>query len=81
MTKLSPNTLCYYDHAVTDLIMEKYNLERMAALRKFVTSKTHALLEDSENGLATFGCNGIFDIWENEMLTGDPRNSIYIRGE
>ncbi|MBO4311402.1 MAG: hypothetical protein IKX79_01625 [Desulfovibrionaceae bacterium] len=81
MTKLSPNSLHYYDHAVTDLMMEKYGFDRMEALRKFIGSKTHALLEDPENGLSSFGCNGIFDIWECEAVTGDPRNSIYIRGE
>ena len=81
MTKLNPDSLCYYDHAVTDLIMEKYDYDRMDALKKFVASKTHALLEDAENGLSTFGCHGIFDIWECEMITGDPKNSVYIREE
>ena len=81
MIKQFPNILYYYDHAVTDLMMEKYGFDRMEALRRFVTSKTHKLLEDSENGLSSFGCYGIFDIWECEVITGDPSNSIYIRGE
>jgi len=79
VTKQNPNSLHYYDHAVTDLIMEKYGLDRMDALRKFVESKTHALLEDPAADMMSFGCHGIFDIWENEMVTGDPRNSVYIR--
>lgn len=81
MTRPNPDTLYYYDHAVTDMIMEKYGYDRLEALKKFVDSKTHALLEDMENGLSSFGSHGIFDIWECEMVTGDPRNSIYIRGE
>ena len=81
MTRTSPSSLYYYDHGVTDLIMEKYGFGRMDALRKFVESETHALLEDQETGLTSFGCLGIFDIWENEMITGEPRNSVYIRGE
>lgn len=81
MTKISATNLYYYDHAVTDLIIEKYGLDRMEALRRFVSSKTHELLEDAETGFTSFGCKGIFDIWESEMVTGDPRNSIYIRGE
>lgn len=81
MNRLSPESLHYYDLAVTELIMDKYGYDRMAALRRFVGSKTHALLEDVENGLYAFGCHGIFDIWECEVVTGDPRNSIYIRGE
>lgn len=81
MTKLSPTNLHYYDCAVTDLIMDKYGFSRMDALRKFVESQTHAMLEDTENGMTSFGAAGVFDIWESEMITGDPRNSIYIRGE
>ncbi|MEE0958144.1 MAG: hypothetical protein UH734_08740 [Ruminococcus sp.] len=81
MTKQSPTSLQFYDHAVTDLIMEKYGYTRMDALRSFVGSHTHAMLEDAENGMTAFGAAGVFDIWESEMVTGDPRNSIYIRGE
>ncbi|MBQ8706530.1 MAG: hypothetical protein IJ523_00390 [Succinivibrionaceae bacterium] len=79
MIKQSPESLCYYDHAVTDLMMEKYGFDRMEALRRFVKSETHELLEDPENGLSSFGCVGIFEIWESEVITGDPRNSVYIR--
>lgn len=81
MKKLSPTSLQYYDHAVTDLMMAKYGFERMEALKRFVKSQTHALLEDPDCGLFSFGCHGIFDIWECEVITGDPRNSIYIRGD
>ncbi len=81
MNKQSPNTLAYYDHAVTDMMMEKYGMTRMDALRRFAGSETHALLEDPENGLSAFGAPGIFDIWESEAVTGNPRNSVYIRGE
>ena len=80
MTRLSSESLCYYDHSVTDLIIEKYGYSRLDALRKFVESDTHKLLEDVDNGLNSIGENGIFDIWENEMVTGNPHNSIYIRG-
>ena len=81
MNKLGANSLQYYDIAVSGLISEKYGIDRMEALRKFVNSETHALLEDPENGLQSFGCQGVFDIWESERSTGNPRNSIYISGE
>ena len=81
MTRHSPEGLQYYDQAVTDMMMEKYGYSRMDALRLFVKSETHAMLEDCDYGLNSFGAPGIFDIWESEMVTGDPRNSIYIRGE
>ena len=81
MNRLSPTSLHYYDMSVTELMMQKYGYSRMDAVRKFVSSKTHEMLEDNAYGLYAFGCHGIFDIWEDEMVTGDPRNSIYIRGE
>ena len=53
----------------------------MDALREFVFSETHEMLENEENGLTSFGAGAIFEMWEAEKITGDPRNSIYIRGE
>ncbi|MBR4877728.1 MAG: hypothetical protein IKU14_08465 [Rhodocyclaceae bacterium] len=81
MNRLSATTLHYYDLAVAERIMEKYGLDRMQALRRFIGSQTHELLEDVENGLSAFGDLGVFDIWECEIVTGDPKTSIYIRGE
>ena len=78
-TRQFPNSLCYYDHAVTDLMMEKYGFDRMEALRRFVCSETHALLENQDCGMSSFPCFVVFDIWECEMITGNPRNSVYIR--
>ena len=28
-----------------------------------------------------FGPDGIFNVWEAERVTGNPRNSVYIRAE
>lgn len=52
----------------------------MEALRAFVCSKTHEMLEDKEFGMTEFGAEALFEIWECEKITGNPRNSIYIRG-
>ena len=81
MSRVSATSLRYYDHAVTDLIVGKYNLDRMEALRRFVSSKTHTWLEQSEYGLQCFGAPGLFDMWESEVFTGSPLNSVYLRGE
>lgn len=81
MSRTSANTLYYYDHAVTDKMMDKYGFSRMDALRAFVSSETHRLLEDTDYGLLSFGAGGIFDMWEAEVVTGDPRNSVYVREE
>ena len=43
--------------------------------------QTHALLEDEECGMTAFGAGTIFELWEVERITGDPRNSVYIREE
>ena len=81
MSRTSVTSLRYYDEAVTDLIVQKYNLGRMDALRRFVMSQTHAWLEDAEYGLLSFGAPGIFDMWENEAVTGTPTNSVYLGGD
>ncbi len=51
------------------------------ATRSFLTSKTHEMLENAEYGLLSFPERAIFDMWEVEQVTGDPRNSAYVRGE
>ncbi len=74
-------TIDYYDRKVIELIMEKYNFEQMVAFRKFIMSKTHLMLEDESYGLLSFSEFAVFDMWEAEQITGDPRESVYIRGE
>ena len=71
----------YYDRKVIQLIIEKYNLEPMEAMRSFIMSKTHAMLEDADYGLLSFSEYAVFDMWEAERVTGDVRNSVYVRGE
>ena len=39
------------------------------------------LNENEEMFMVEFGCPAIFEIWEAEQITGDPRNSAYIRCE
>lgn len=81
MKRHEPEIMDYYDCEIVKMIEEKYGYSQMEALSKFVCSKTHEMLEDEEYGMTSFGAGGIFDIWEAEMITGNPRNSIYIRGE
>lgn len=81
MTRTQSFTLDYYNKCVIQRIIEKYNMEPMNAARSFLTSKTHEMLEDPEYAMWELSERAIFDIWEVEQITGDPRNSIYIRGE
>ena len=81
MTKLYSFSLDYYNKAVIRRIMDKYGLEQMAAVRAFLMSETHAMLEDAEYAMWEFSERAIFDMWEAEKVTGDPRNSVYLRSE
>ncbi len=71
----------HYNRAVIRRIIEKYDLEPMEATRRFLLSETHKLLEDPDCGLISYPERAIFDMWEAEVITGDPRNSAYARGE
>ena len=71
----------YYDRKVIESIIEKYNLKPMDAAKSFIMSKTHAMLEDEEYGLLSMPAYAGFDMWEAERITGDPRNSVYVRSE
>ena len=44
-------------------------------------SQTHGMLLDNEMRLWYFSPLAIFDMWENEEATGDPGNSLYLRGD
>lgn len=81
MKRLEPETIDYYNVEVVQMIAQKYGYSHLDALRVFVSSKTHEMLENEECGMTSFGAGAIFEIWESEKITGDPRNSVYIRGE
>ena len=71
----------YYDRQTISRIMEKYGMDPMDATRRFLLSETHAMLEDPECGMMCLPDDAVFDMWEAEQVTGDPRDSIYVRGE
>lgn len=81
MQKMMSEVLHFYDKEVVKMIVDKYGLTPTEAIRKFIKSETHNMLEDMRYGMDEFGCLAIFNIWECEQITGDPRNSVYIRGE
>ncbi|MBQ9037087.1 MAG: hypothetical protein IJ115_06525 [Erysipelotrichaceae bacterium] len=81
MTKLPCYSLDYYNKDVIKRIMDKYGYNEMDAAREFLTSETHRMLEDADLAMWEFSARAIFELWEAEKVTGDPRNSVYIRGE
>lgn len=73
--------LDYYNKAVVEMISEKYGYSHQDTFRSLVTSEAHRMLSDAKYEMWQFGAPAIFDMWEAEKITGNPRNSIYIRGE
>ena len=79
MGRLEPEIIDYYNNEVVSMIVDKYGINHMEELRIFVDSKTHEMLENSENGMTEFGAKAILEIWEYEKIMGDPKISVYIR--
>lgn len=81
MKKTPADIVEYYDQQVVMFIAEKYGMSHFDALRQFIASETHKMLVDEELEMWEFSPQVIFDLWENEKVTGNPRNSIYIRAD
>lgn len=68
-----------FDLYVSRRIVEKYGFDEMAALKSFLRSETYQMLIDRETEVYLMSPEIVFDMWECEQITHDPRNSIYIR--
>ena len=79
MTEVLPYILDYYNREIVSMICEKYGFEPMTALRKFLFSQTYRMLSNPSLEMWDFSPIGIFDMWEAELVTGDARNSLYLR--
>lgn len=72
-------TLIFLDQWVCKLIVEKYGMNEMRAIRDFLTSETYQMLVDPETELYMFSPYVLFDLWECEKVMGNPRYSAYLR--
>ena len=81
MNRTSPSILRNFDSALASLIAESRGITLMEGLRLFLGSETHTMLVDDDLKMWYFSPLAIFDMWENEVITGDPRNSLYLRGD
>ena len=81
MTRIESFSLDYYNKKVIQRIIYKYGLDQMSAARAFLTSETHQMLENADMAMWEFSERAIFDMWEAERITGNPRNSVYLRSE
>ena len=70
-----------FDPEVTEQIAKSRAIPLMDGLRLFLNSETHEMLVDDSLKLWYFSPLVLYDMWENEIATGDPRNSLYLRGD
>ncbi len=77
----SASNLYHTESELVELIAKSRNISNLDALRLFLSSETHKMLLDDELKMWYFAPLALFDIWENEVRTGDPRNSFYLRGD
>ena len=70
-----------FDAELAEMISKSKEVSLMEGLRIFLASKTHEMLLDNEMRLWYFSPLAVFDMWENEEATGDPGNSLYLRGD
>lgn len=81
MNRISARTLDFFDRQVTKAIEEKYGLNELSAIKSFIQSETYKMLSDPELELYKLSPRIIFDLWKNEKITGNPRNSLYLRSD
>jgi hypothetical protein len=78
---IDARTLDFYDRHVSQLIIDKYGIDERKAIRTFIESETYEMLLDSELEVYKMSPHIVFDMWESEQVTGNPRNSQYIRSD
>ena len=81
MNPVSAQTLVFFDRHVAQLIVEKYVFDELEAIKAFISSETYMMLRDPELELYKVSPLIIFDMWESEQVTGNPRNSLYLRAD
>lgn len=79
MKKISLEINRYFSNQVIKLIIEKYALNELDAIKEYYFSKTYKMLSDVSLEIYKMSHLVVFDMWENEKNTGNPRNSEYIR--
>ena len=75
-----PSIMQNFDAELAEMISKARSVSPMDGLRIFLKSQTHEMLLDNDLRMWYFSPYAIFDMWEYEEATGDPRNSLYLRG-
>lgn len=71
----------YLNAEVSTLIANSRNISPLEGLRLFLKSEVYLMLCDDDLDMWEFSPLALYDMWENEITTGDPRNSLYLRGD
>ena len=79
MTNVDARTMDFFDRQVICMMVEKYGLSEKDALQSFLRSETYTMLADKELEIYKMSPRIVFDMWESEKVTGDARNSQYLR--
>ena len=79
MNRIPARTLDFFASHVVELMVKKYGLDEWQAIKEFIYSQTYQMLQDPELALYQLSPLILFDMWEAEKITGNPRNSLYLR--
>ncbi len=79
MDRVPVRALDFRNNEVVKCIIEKYGIDERKAIADYMGSETYRMLVDPETELYRESPLFIFDMWEAEQVTGNPRNSVYIR--
>lgn len=79
--KIPARTMNFFDKEVVSNIVQKYGMDEKKAISEFLSSETYRMLADPLTELYRQSPLIVFDMWESEKITGNPRNSVYIRTE
>lgn len=81
MKEFMPEYLFLNDKEVVCMIIKKFNMTEMEALKEFFNSETYRMCTDFNKGMWDIGCPDIFDMWVTEKVTGSPKNINFMRTE
>lgn len=81
MKRIPARTLDFFDRHVVQSIVQKYGIDTLQAIKDFIQSETYAMLQDPDLELYKVSPHILFDMWESERITGNPRNSLYLRAD
>ncbi len=79
--RLAEHMRHYINAEVSSMIARNRNVSPMDGLRLFLKSEVYRMLCDDSLDMWEFSPLALFDMWENEIATGDPRNSLYLKGD